>query len=706
MVTPLLVTKLYIPLIRPELVPRPRLIKRLNAGLCRKLTLVSAPAGYGKTTLISEWLQQMDRPFTWISLDDGDNDPSRFLAYLAAALQRINSSWGQIVQELLCSPQPPAPTAMVAALINKVTADGSPFVLILDDYQLISVPSIHNALAFLLDNMPPPMHLVILSRADPPLALARLRARGELTEIRADDLRFTMDEAAVFFNEVMDLDLTRQQIAALESRTEGWIAGLQLAGLSLQGLPGGDVASFIEAFAGSHRYVMDYLVEEVFSRQPPDVQRFLLQTSILDRLCGVLCDALVTDHRSPIPDSQSVLEYLERNDLFVVPLDNERRWYRYHHLFADLLHDRLRQVQPGREPELHRRASRWFEREGLISEAVTHALAAEDHDTVVRLIEEAGGDLLRRGEPITLLRWIERLPEELVRSQPRLCSIHAWALLLTGQVAAVEPRLRDVERGLADEARRAAWGEYRVRAVLSESVAIRAYAAYLAGDTARTVALAQEALEYLHEENLTARSVVAYLLGRAALLEGDTAGAQEAVSQAIKMGQAAGNTHLVVPATCFLADLQAAAGRLRWADETYRQALQLAAEGSGRLLPVAAEAYLGMGSLQYEWNDLETATRHLTESVELGKRWGNAGIIALSYAALAGVRQAQGGAPGAGGFAGRVWPVAAHRADHPAVYHSSPGRGRVGGAADVVLAGKGQGGRRSTVRQGTRIERE
>lgn len=257
MVTPLLVTKLYIPLIRPELVPRPRLIKRLNAGLCRKLTLVSAPAGYGKTTLISEWLQQMDRPLTWISLDDGDNDPSRFLAYLAAALQRINSSWGQIVQELLCSPQPPAPTAMVAALINKVTADGSPFVLILDDYQLISVPSIHNALAFLLDNMPPPMHLVILSRADPPLALARLRARGELTEIRADDLRFTMDEAAVFFNEVMDLDLTRQQIAALESRTEGWIAGLQLAGLSLQGLPGGDVASFIEAFAGSHRYVMD-----------------------------------------------------------------------------------------------------------------------------------------------------------------------------------------------------------------------------------------------------------------------------------------------------------------------------------------------------------------------------------------------------------------------------------------------------------------
>lgn len=384
------------------------------------------------------------------------------------------------------------------------------------------------------------------------------------------------------------------------------------------------------------------------------MQRFLLQTSILDRLCGVLCDALVTDHRSPIPDSQSVLEYLERNDLFVVPLDNERRWYRYHHLFADLLHDRLRQVQPGREPELHGRASRWFEREGLISEAVTHALAAEDHDTVVRLIEEAGGDLLRRGEPITLLRWIERLPEELVRSQPRLCSIHAWALLLTGQVAAVEPRLRDVERGLADEARRAAWGEYRVRAVLSESVAIRAYAAYLAGDTARTVALAQEALEYLHEENLTARSVVAYVLGRAALLEGDTAGAQEAVSQAIKMGQAAGNTHLVVPATCFLADLQAAAGRLRWADETYRQALQLAAEGSGRLLPVAAEAYLGMGSLQYEWNDLETATRHLTESVELGKRWGNAGIIALSYAALAGVRQAQGDSQGAFGLLQRT----------------------------------------------------
>jgi LuxR family maltose regulon positive regulatory protein len=311
------------------------------------------------------------------------------------------------------------------------------------------------------------------------------------------------------------------------------------------------------------------------------------------------------------------------------------------------LRDRLRQTKPERVPELHRRASHWFEGQGMIPESVAHALAAGEYDAVSRLIQEGGGDLLRRGEPITLLRWIERLPDELVRSQPRLCSIHAWALLLTGQVTAVEPRLQDVERSLADGARRAAWGEYAVRAVLSESTAIRAYAAYLAGNTARTIILAQEALELLHEENLTARSVVAYLLGRAALLEGDTERAQEAVGQAISIGQAAGNTHLVVPATCFLGDLEASAGRLRRADENYRRALQLAGESSGPLLPVAAEAYLGLGSLQYEWNDLETAARHLTQSVELAKRWGNAGIMALSYAALAMVRQACGDLQGA-----------------------------------------------------------
>jgi LuxR family maltose regulon positive regulatory protein len=306
--SPFLATKLFVPRLRPNRVPRPHLVARLSRGLAGKLTLVSAPAGFGKTTLMSEWLQQVDRPFTWLSLDDGDNDPSRFLAYLAAALQRINSSWGRTVQELLCSPQPPAPTAMVAALINKIAVGGPPFVLILDDYQLISAPPVHDALVFLLDNMPPSMHLVILSRADPPLPLARLRACGELAEIRADDLRFTMDEAIVFLNEIVDLDLTRQQIAVLESRTEGWVAGLQLAGLSLQGLQRGDVASFIEAFAGSHRYVMDYLMEEVFSRQPADVQQFLLQTSVLDRLTGPLCDAVTgQDNGSTQPTCLSSL---------------------------------------------------------------------------------------------------------------------------------------------------------------------------------------------------------------------------------------------------------------------------------------------------------------------------------------------------------------------------------------------------------------
>jgi LuxR family maltose regulon positive regulatory protein len=294
----LLLTKLFVPQMRPNRVARPGLVARLNQALSGKLTLVSAPAGFGKTTLIADWLQQVDRPFTWFSLGEGDNDPNRFLIYLIAALQRIDNTWGQTVQELLRAPQPPALTAMVVTLINDIAAGDSPLVLVLDDYHFISAPSIHEALGFLLENLPPQMHLVILSRADPPLPLPRLRARGEVIEIRADDLRFTTEEVVAFLNEVMNLGLTQKQIAILESRTEGWVAGLQLASLSLQGLRPDEVADLIEAFAGSHRYVMDYLVEEVFDRQPRHVQQFLLRTSILDRLSGPLCDAILDEGRT------------------------------------------------------------------------------------------------------------------------------------------------------------------------------------------------------------------------------------------------------------------------------------------------------------------------------------------------------------------------------------------------------------------------
>ncbi len=392
----LLATKLYIPPIRPELVSRPRLIERLNAGLptriglsrtpdpfSRALTLVSAPAGFGKTTLVSEWVQAISGAtppiaIAWLSLDEGDNDPARFLAYLIAALRTIEPSIEKGVLSALQAPQPPPAEAVLISLINEIAAIPSNIILVLDDHHTIESSPVDNALAFLLERLPVNMHLVIATREDPHLPLARLRAGGQLTEVRASDLRFTSSEAAEFLNQAMGLDLSAEDIAALERRTEGWIAGLQLAGLSMQGQE--DATSLIQSFTGSHRYVLDYLVEEVLEQQSESVQTFLLQTAILDRLTGSLCDALLAEGSgSEAPGrSQEILEYLEQSNLFLVPLDSRRQWYRYHHLFGELLRQRLLRTLPGRIPELHRRASAWYEAKGHIREAVQHALADAD----------------------------------------------------------------------------------------------------------------------------------------------------------------------------------------------------------------------------------------------------------------------------------------------------------------------------------------
>ena len=394
MPAPILATKLYIPPPRPKVVLRPRLIERLNEGLSagRKLTLISASAGFGKTTLVSEWVAGCGRPVAWLSLDEGDNDPTRFLTYLVAALQTIAANIGAGVLAVLQSPQPPPTESILTALLNEITTIPDNFVLVLDDYHVIDSKPVDEALTFLLEHLPPQMHLVIATREDPHLPLARLRARGQLTELRAADLRFTPAEAAEFLNQVMGLNLSAEDIAALETRTEGWIAGLQLAALSMQGHQ--DAASFIKSFTGSHRFVLDYLVEEVLQQQSESVQTFLLRTSILDRLCGPLCDAVLLD---PSASGQETLEYLEHANLFIVPLDNERRWYRYHHLFAELLRQRLHQStasSAGNEEkvvaELHSRASRWYEDNGLEIEAFQHAAAANDVERAERLIGRQG----------------------------------------------------------------------------------------------------------------------------------------------------------------------------------------------------------------------------------------------------------------------------------------------------------------------------
>src|SRR5829696_8921459 len=442
----LLATKLYIPQWRPGLVARPRLIERLDEGARRKLALVSAPPGFGKTTLLAEWLAgTAGRGIAWVSLDPGDNDPALFWSYVVTAVQRVRAGVGANALALLRSPQPPLIESILTTVINEIAATDGNLTLALDDLHVIDAPSIHGAIDFLIDHLPPQMHLVIASRSDPPLPLARLRSLGDLTELRAADLRFTPEEAATFLNDVMGLDLAAADVAALETRTEGWIAGLQLAALSMRGRA--DVAGFISSFAGDDRYIVDYLVEEVLQRQPEDVRGFLLQTAILDRLSGGLCDA-VTGRR----DGRQMLETLERGNLFLIPLDDHRRWYRYHHLFADVLRAHAVDEHPERMPDLHRRAAVWFEGNDMVSEAIDHAIAAGDHGAVARLLVANVDAIERAGHFASVARWSASLPDELIRKQPRL------ALIRAASAMRIEPNLDAARRYLS-------WSEDAIAAI-------------------------------------------------------------------------------------------------------------------------------------------------------------------------------------------------------------------------------------------------
>ena len=420
---PLLATKLYIPPPRARLVARPDLLARLDAGLAGPLTLIAAPAGAGKTTLLGAWhAAHPDRPLAWVALDAGDNDPVRFWRYVLAALQGRQPGLGAYTQTLLELPRPPAPETLLAGLINELAALDHPLILVLDDYHVITAPVIEQSLAYLLDHLPPTLRLVLATRTDPDLPLARLRARGQVVELHLADLRFSADEAGRFLNDVLGLGLPPGAVATLAERTEGWPAGLQLAGLSLQGRA--DSASFIGALGGQDRFIADYLVEEVLARLPEADRAFLLATSVLDRLSGPLSDALTGGD-----DGQATLERLERANLFLIPLDNDRRWYRYHHLFADLLRHQLARTRPALVPVLHRRASAWYDEQGLLREAVPHALAAADIEHAADLIERQAQALLMRSELVTLRGWLDALPPPVLAARPRLLVAHTWPLI-------------------------------------------------------------------------------------------------------------------------------------------------------------------------------------------------------------------------------------------------------------------------------------
>jgi LuxR family maltose regulon positive regulatory protein len=675
--TTLLATKLQIPPRRLALVSRPHLIEQIDQGLRsgHKLILVCAPAGFGKTTLVAEWLRRLERPIAWLSLDDSDNDPARFLAYLIAALRQIDAGIGEATEALLESPQPPPLEVVLTSLINEIASIPTPFVLALDDYHVIQTPAIHQQQALLLERQPPHMRQVILTREDPPLPVARLRARDQLGEIRQDDLRFTAEEAAEFLKRVMGLDMSADDIAILERRTEGWPAGLQLAALSMRGQA--DVRGFVQAFAGSDRYILDYLFEEVLRRQSGDAQNFLLQTSILDRLTAPLCDA-VTGRT----DSQTLLESLEQASLFIVPLDPSRSWYRYHHLFSDMLRHRLRAQGLCPEEILHRRASQWHAAAGNLPDAIHHALAAHDWEQAARLISQGGRAMLGRGEIATLLGWCRVLPDEVLRAHPRLCCDYSWTLILAGQHDSAESYLGHIEQVAQDDV-----------ALLGETFSAQAQIARAKGDYARTIELSQRALLLLPLTDPDPRSMAALTLGLAYSDCGNMAEAERAFTEAEDTARQSGNHLVRLTALGFLSNIQATQGRLRRAAEVARQALQL-----GRGAPALAPVHSMMSALFYEWNDLRSAAEHAQQAIELSQLGGHLEVRLSAYYVLARVRQAQGEASAAS--------AALRTAHELAREAAAPPIARAGNAAGHVLIALAQGDLATALHWADQINKE
>jgi LuxR family maltose regulon positive regulatory protein len=642
----LLQTKLSIPPVRAELVPRPRLLERLNEGLEGKLTLVSAPAGFGKTTLLAYWARGCHLPVTWLSLDESDNEPVRFMAYLIASLEKVSGEKksgegpdaGKISKDWLTN------------IINQLAGKPIRFILLLDDYHTIANQQNHKTITFLIENMPPQMHLVIASRADPPLSLARLRGGGQLNELRSTDLRFTGEESAAFLHKVLGRELTPGYLSALTNKTEGWIAGLQMAALALQS-PSLDqpqkLSGFIRDFTGSNRFILDYLVEEVLDRQPQAIQDFLLKTSILKRMTAPLCAAILSDrledsHVEELTSTfeptnlrtcQQILEYLDRSNLFIIPLDDRREWYRYHRLFADLLRRRLQYVHNELMPDLHERASNWYEKNGYLEEAVEHAFHAKDMQRAADLIEKIAETMMMHSQVTTLHDWLERLPEGQITIRPALCVYQAWILFLNNQsLEMVEARLALIDSQAAP--------------ISSMAAPLKSFIAAFRGSMRLASGLARQALEQLPEKEHFSRGMAFLVLAASELSEGNPEVGYQALDQAAQISSQTGNILVSVMVLASLADIYRKQGQLRKMEALYRQALDLAVDPQGKRLPIAGRILLGLGDLMYEWNRLEEAERYLKEGIELIKNWGTLPLYS-GYSSLARVEYAQGDLQGA-----------------------------------------------------------
>jgi LuxR family transcriptional regulator, maltose regulon positive regulatory protein len=637
----LLATKLHVPRLQPGFVGRARLVAALEAGLAARLVVICAPAGAGKTALLADWARTGRRPVAWLSLDEADNDPARFWRHTVAALGRVRPPIAERVAPLLGLPAPPSFDGLVTAVINELAAqaDEEEVLLVLDDYHLIDAQPVHTSLTFLLEHLPPGLHLVLASRIDPPLPLARLRAGRQLAELRAQDLRFTADEAAALLREAVGADLPGAEVAALTARAEGWAAGLQLAALSLRGQA--DTAGFVAAFSGSHRFVLDYLTEEVLGQQSEPVRRFLLETSVLDQLSGALCDA-VTGRA----DSQAMLEAIERANLFLVPLDEVRGWWRYHQLFADLLRARLQQEQPGKLTGLHRAAAEWCDAHGLVDETIRHALAIGDTAWAARLIERHYDTLFRRVEGATVDRWVKALPEELLRSRPRLLLAQAVGTLMTGHVDHVDPLIAAAERALeagGDDSFEPSVGRSAsLFANLPACIAlVRAHLAHWRGDAAGMDTFTRQARAHLSEDDRALRLIADWDLAMADWVRGRLAEAEDRLVKVVAEQQAAGERYLAVRPACDLGQVRQARGRLDMALSAYQHGLLIAA-GAGRPLPPAGVALVGMAEVFYKRDDLSAAAQYATKGVALCRQLAYTQPLATGLATLAWIRHAQG----------------------------------------------------------------
>lgn len=635
----LLSTKLSLPPVRKDLVVRPDLIDRLNAGLERKLTLLSTPAGFGKTTLLAVWASQCNLPVAWLSLDEGDNDPARFLGYLQAALNQAGIETPPLQGERL-----PALLELYSWLsesINQVAAFKHNLALVLDDYHVITAEPVHAVLTFLLEHQPVNLHLFIATRADPPLPLPRLRGRGQLVEFHLTDLRFDLAETGAFLNQVMQLGLTPGDVDALQSRTEGWIAGLQMAAISLQNRP--DPSRFIEAFAGSHRFILDYLLEEVLQRRSLVEQDFLLRTSILEQMCGPLCEVLVPG--LSIGEGQAILERLERANLFVLPLDDQRAWYRYHRLFADLLARQLEQRMPDQVQVLQERASAWFEANGLLDFAIDHALVAEDFERASCLIESTAEETLMRSQFSTLSRWVAALPEEHMISHPRLRIYYAWVLLFNGQP------IKDIQARLGVLARDPGISPGLL-------APLRAYIAVFQGQIPSAIQYARVAIAELPLEDRFLRSTANWIANLEYVISGERQAALQSLEPVIQLSQAVGNVILTVMAMCSMADSYLSLGNLDQAEELYRHAMNLAVDSQGNRLPVSGIAQTRLGEVLHERNELSEAEGVITEGIRHLESWNELGTIAATVS-LAQIRQDRGDTSGANALIARAMRLAA-----------------------------------------------